>query len=80
MPRTIDGISAIDKLNDADRLTYRDDNHIYVQASRARSWYQYLKDLNGLVVANRALGEDWTVDRNIGNGVSLSSSWPDQRS
>ena len=79
LPRTIDGISAVDKLNDADLLTYRDDNHIYVQASRARSWYQYLKELNGMVVANRALSENWTVDPNIGNGVSLSGSWPDRR-
>lgn len=79
LPRTIDGISAIDKLNDADLLTYRDDNHVYVQASRARSWYQYLKELNGMVVANRALSKDWTDDPNIGNGVSLSGSWPDRR-
>ena len=78
LPRTIDGISAIDKLNDADLLTYRDDNHIYVQASRARSWYQYLKELNGLVVANRRLSEDWRVDPNTGNGVSLSGAWPDR--
>ena len=79
LPRTIDGISAIDKLNDADLLTYRDDNHVYVQASRARSWYQYLKELNGMVVTNRALSEDWAVDPNIGNGVSLSGSLPDRR-
>ena len=79
LPRTIDGISAIDKLNEADLLTYRDDNHVYVQASRARSWYQYLKELNGLVGANRALGEDRTVEPNIGNGVSLTGSWPDRR-
>ena len=45
LPRVIEGISAIDKLNEADLVVYRDDNHIHVQPVKARSFYQYLREL-----------------------------------
>jgi len=52
LPRTIEGISAIDKLNEADLLVYRDDNHIHMLASKARAFYQYLRKLYQIAMAN----------------------------
>ena len=49
LPRTIDGISAIDKLNEAGLLVYEDDNQVHMQPSKARGFYQYLKELHGIV-------------------------------
>ena len=49
LPRVIEGISAVDKLNEADLLAYQDDNLVHMQATRARSFYRYLLDLNGLL-------------------------------
>lgn len=40
LPRVIDGMSAIDKLNEADRLVYQDDNHIHMQPVKARGFYK----------------------------------------
>ena len=51
LPRVIEGISAIDKLNEAEILVYRDDNYIYLQPVRARSFYQYLQELYGIIGA-----------------------------
>ena len=44
-PRAIEGISAIDKLNEADLVSYRNDNYMYIEPVKARSFYQYLKQL-----------------------------------
>ncbi len=52
LPRAIEGISAVDKLNEADLLVYRDDNHIHMQPVKARSFYQYLQDLYGIQHSN----------------------------
>jgi len=49
LPRTIEGLSAIDKLNEADLLVYQDDNHIYMHPIKARSFYQYLQQLYRIV-------------------------------
>jgi len=49
LPRTIEGLSAIDKLSEADLLVYQDDNHIYMQPVKARSFYQYLQQLYKIV-------------------------------
>lgn len=49
LPRTIEGLSAVDKLNEADLLVYQDDNYIYMQAIKARSFYQYLQQLYKVV-------------------------------
>lgn len=49
LPRTIEGYSAVDKLNEADLLVYQDDNHVYVQPIKARSFYQYLQQLYKIV-------------------------------
>ena len=59
LPRTIEGLSAIDKLNEADLLTYGDDNHIHMQPSKARSFYQYLHDLYGIMKANLKSRGNW---------------------
>ena len=56
LPRTIEGISAIDKLNEADLLVYRDDNQIHMQPLKARSFYQYLRGLYGITLASHKPG------------------------
>ena len=45
LPRSIEGISAIDKLNEAGIVVYEDDGYIYVHPIRARGFYQYLRSL-----------------------------------
>ena len=45
LPRAIEGISAIDKLNEAGIVVYEDDGYIYVHPIRARGFYQYLRSL-----------------------------------
>jgi len=49
LPRVLEGISAIDKLNEAGLLVYEDDNHIYMPPVRARGYYQYLQRLYGIL-------------------------------
>ena len=44
-PRAIEGLSAIDKLCEADLVVYRNDNYIYIEPVKARSFYQYLRQL-----------------------------------
>ena len=51
LPRSIEGVSAIDKLNDAGLLVYGVDNHFHMPPTRARSFYQYLQDLHGIITA-----------------------------
>lgn len=53
LPRVIEGISAIDKLSSAGLLVYEDDNHVYMQPTRARGVYQYLQQLCEVIAANR---------------------------
>ena len=53
LPRVIDGISAVDKLNDAGLVVYQDDNHVHLQAVKARSFYQYLRELYGILKDGR---------------------------
>ncbi len=55
LPRTIDGLSAVDKLNEADLLVYKDDNCIYMQPTKARSFYQYLQQLHRIVMSLREI-------------------------
>ena len=57
LPRVIEGMSAVDKLNEADLLVYRDDNHIYMQPTNARSFYQYLHRLYGILTPNLSTPE-----------------------
>ena len=45
LPRVVEGLSAIDKLNDANLLAYHQDNHVYMEPRKGRSFYQYLQDL-----------------------------------
>ena len=43
LPRSIEGMAAIDKLSDAELLVYKDDGSIYLDPVKARSFYKYLK-------------------------------------
>ena len=52
LPRIIEGISAVDKLNEAGLVIYRDDGYIYVPPVKARAFYRYLRELYGIVRAN----------------------------
>lgn len=54
LPRVIEGLSAIDKLNEADLLAYRDDGHVYMHPTKARSFYQYLRELHKIWQSNSA--------------------------
>ncbi len=49
LPRTVEGLSAIDKLDQAGLLVYQDDNHVHMHPSKARSFYQYLQRLHRLL-------------------------------
>ena len=70
LPRTIEGISAIDKLNETDLLSYEDDNQIYMRPLKARAFYQYLEDLHKITISNlpRAFNRDGSCNR---NGLAL---------
>jgi len=59
LPRTIEGVSAVDKLNVADLLVYRDDNQIHMQPQKARSFYQYLQKLYLILTANPGEPGNW---------------------
>ena len=45
LPRSIEGISATDKLNEAGLVVYEDNGLIYMDSRRARAFYQYLGSL-----------------------------------
>ena len=49
LPRTLEGISAIDKMNEVGLLVYTDENYVYMPATRARAFYQYLHELLKIV-------------------------------
>ena len=56
LPRIIEGVSAVDKLNEAELLVYRDDDYVHMPPKKARSFYQYLRNLHGIVRANSING------------------------
>ena len=56
LPRSIEGISAIDKLNEARIVVYEDDGYIYVHPIRARGFYQYLRSLLEILNAYADVG------------------------
>ena len=58
LPRTIEGISAIDKLNEADILVYQDDNQVHMQPLKARGFYQYLQGLRGIIAPDNGAPEN----------------------
>lgn len=49
LPRSTDGIAAIDKLDDAGLLIFGDDGKIHFPARTARAFYQYLRSLYQLL-------------------------------
>ena len=59
LPRTIEGISAVDKLNEADLLVYKDDNQVHMQPLKARSFYQYLRHLYRITSSNESGIANW---------------------
>lgn len=58
LPRSIEGISAIDKLNEAGIVVYEDDGYIYVHPIRARGFYQYVRALLEILRTNADVGGD----------------------
>ncbi len=46
LPRTIEGVAAIDKSSDAGLLVYKENGNIYLDPVKARSFYKYLKLLH----------------------------------
>ena len=52
LPRVIEGVSAIDKLNEANLLVYRDNYYIHMQPKKARSFYQYLPEPYAVAIAD----------------------------
>lgn len=56
LPRSIEGISAVDKLNEAGLAAYENNGFIYVRPKRARAFYQYLRSLLGILKARPDAG------------------------
>ena len=52
LPRIIEGISAVDKLNEAGLFVYGDDGNIHMPPVKARAFYRYLRELYEIVRAN----------------------------
>lgn len=51
LPRTIEGISAIEKLDIAGLLVFGVDEHVHLTPNSARSFYQYLQELYKIAVS-----------------------------
>ena len=49
LPRTVEGLSAIDKLQQAELLVYEGDGYVYLSPIKARSFYQYLEALFAMI-------------------------------
>jgi len=49
IPRTIEGMAAFEKLNDAGLLVYEEDGKIYIPPVIARNFYRYLSDLYDII-------------------------------
>ena len=49
LPRSIDGLSAIDKLNEAGLLSYEEDGNVYAPPIILRGFYKYLTELDGIL-------------------------------
>lgn len=52
LPRTIEGISAIDKLDGAGLVSYLEDGNVHVNPRRSTLFYRYLKHLYTLLIKN----------------------------
>ncbi|MFH1427915.1 MAG: hypothetical protein ABIG60_05325 [Patescibacteria group bacterium] len=58
LPRTIEGMAATDKLDEAGLVSYLDDGKIHVNPRRSTAFYQYLKDLYWLLAnIDRSINE-----------------------
>ncbi len=56
LPRSIEGISAVDKLNEAGLAAYENNGFIYVRPKRSRAFYQYLRSLLSILKARPEAG------------------------
>ena len=54
--RSLEGISSMDKLDDAGLVSYLDDGNIHVNPRRSTAFYAYLKKLYQLLVETQSLG------------------------
>jgi len=54
--RSLEGISSMDKLDDAGLVSYLDDGNIHLNPRRSTGFYAYLKKLYQLLVETRSLG------------------------
>ena len=61
LPRTVEGLSAIDKLDESGLLVYQDDNHVHMHPLKARSFYQYIQRLHRLLPASAGAGRNGKV-------------------
>jgi len=50
LPRTVEGIAAVDKLDSAGLVSYLDDGNIHVNPRRSTAFYYYLKGLFQLLL------------------------------
>ena len=57
LPRTVEGIAAIDKLDAAGLVSYLGDGNVHVNPRRSGAFYYYLKRLYQLLLAVRESGE-----------------------
>ena len=74
LPRTIEGISAIDKLNEADVLVYQDDNEVHMQPAKARALYLYFLELYSIVAAVLQRTKGWEVNATTYAAVDSDTS------
>lgn len=57
LPRTIEGIAAIDKLDDAGLVSYLEDGNVHVNPRRSTAFYYYLKNLYRLLLKSGVIKE-----------------------
>ena len=74
LPRTIEGISAIDKLNEADVLVYQDNNEVHMQPAKARALYLYFLELYSIVAAVLQRTKGWEVNATTYAAVDSDTS------
>ena len=55
LPRTVDGLAAIDKLNEAGLLSYEEDGNVYVLPMVLRGFYRYIADLYETLIGSGLL-------------------------
>jgi hypothetical protein len=62
LPRVVERISAVDRLNEADLATYGDDNWVHLHPVKCRSFYQYLLEMLEILRSRGLLSNPQTQD------------------